>query len=50
MRMLRRRKLLVEGRLKLQQVLRRGVAEHAKFIELLFELHVKLVSIMRRVR
>ena len=38
--MLCRGELLVERSLELQQILRRGIPEHAKFIQLLFELHV----------
>ncbi len=45
-----RGELFVERSLQLQQILRRGISEHAKFIQLLFELHVKLVSIVRRIR
>ena len=40
MRMSCRGELLVERSLQLQQIPRRGIPEHAKFIELLFELHV----------
>ena len=43
-------KLVIEGGLQLQEILRRGVPEDAKLVQLLLELNVKLVPVVRRIR